>query len=407
MKKRVLSVVLCLCLASASIAGCSKSEKEADKTTGETTKDIIKVEDDNVDYLHKHLMKHVGDSALKCTTIKDYFGMEVEVEPKVELTDTMFQEELDYVLEQYPYVFSGAVVSGETVNLDYAGSIDGVAFEGGTATGASLVIGSGRFSKHNIEGFEEQLIGMNVGDTKTINVTFPSEYDENPDLAGKEAQYVVTINNRMLVSGKAELTEQWVAAYLTAVGGVVTDASVDGFKSYYRKLLEESYANTRKSNELYAIQEKMLELVKTKDVPKSQTTYFENLIAEENEAQMQSSYGMTLEDYLKQTGMSQKDYDKMVSESAEEYLKYQYAIITIGEKEKLAPTEEEYTACLQEYAEYNSMTVDEFRKACQSRYQADLYFYCYANKVLNAIREKAVFKDIVEDASGSAAEAAE
>ncbi len=404
MKKRVLSVVLCLCLASAAMAGCSKKEgTDKNETAKETTKETIAAENDNVEYLHKHLMKQTGDSALKCTTIKDYFGMELEVEPKVELTETAFQEELDYVLERYPYVFSGAVVSGETVNLDYAGSVDGVAFAGGTATGASLVIGSGSF----IDGFEEQLIGMNVGDTKTINVTFPSEYKNNPDLAGKAAQFVVKINNRMLVSGKAELTEQWVDAYLTAVGGVVTDASVDGFKSYYRKLLEDSYAETRESNELYAIQEKLLEIVKTKDVPKAQKTYFENLISEQNEAQMKSSYNMTLDEYLKQTGMSQEDYDKMVSESAKEYQSYQYAIITIGEKEKLAPTEEEYTACLQEYAEYNSMTVEEFRKQYQADYQADLYFYCYADKVLDAIREKAVFRDKVEDASGSAAEAAE
>lgn len=404
MKKKVLGLILCLCLAAVSVAGCSKDEKtDSNETKNEETKDKIAVENDNAEYLHKHLMKQVGDFALKCTTIKDYFGMKLEVEPKVELTDTMFQEELDYVLEQHPFFFTGAVVSGESVNLDYAGSVDGVAFEGGTAKGAELTIGSHMF----IDGFEEQLIGMNVGDTKTIDVTFPSEYKNNPDLAGKAAQFVVTINYRILTEGKPELNEQWIAAYLKEEGAVVTDASIDGFKDYYRKMLEEEYNQTRESNELYVVQEKLLELVETKDVPKAQTAYFEKIISEQNEAQMKSSYGMTLDEYLQQTGMTQKEYDEIVSESAKEYRDYQYAIIMIGEKEKLAPTEEEYTACLQEYADYNSMSVEEFQNKYQSEYQADLYFYCYADKVLDTIRAKATFTDKVEDASGSAAEAAE
>ena len=74
-----------------------------------------------------------------------------------------------------------ALENGDTVNLDYAGSVDGVAFEGGTAEGQTLTLGSNQF----IPGFEEQMVGMNIGEEKDLNVTFPEQYHA-AELAGKE-----------------------------------------------------------------------------------------------------------------------------------------------------------------------------------------------------------------------------
>lgn len=84
------------------------------------------------------------------------------------------------------------VEDGDTVNIDYVGSIDGVEFDGGNTNGqgTDLVIGSGSY----IDDFEEQLIGTHPGDKVDVNVTFPDEYASNPDLAGKEAHFEVTIN---------------------------------------------------------------------------------------------------------------------------------------------------------------------------------------------------------------------
>lgn len=81
-----------------------------------------------------------------------------------------------------------AVENGDTVNLDYSGSVDGVKFDGGTAVKQSLEIGSGSF----IPGFEEQLVGMKKGEKKDINVKFPEQY--TPELAGKDAVFAITIN---------------------------------------------------------------------------------------------------------------------------------------------------------------------------------------------------------------------
>ena len=78
--------------------------------------------------------------------------------------------------------------NGDTVVIDFAGYLDGVQFPGGTAAGFPLTLGSGQF----VPGFEEQLVGMNVGETRDINIRFPDQYV--PDLAGKEVVFKVTVN---------------------------------------------------------------------------------------------------------------------------------------------------------------------------------------------------------------------
>lgn len=79
--------------------------------------------------------------------------------------------------------------NGDTVVIDFAGFMDGVQFEGGTATNFPLVLGSGQF----VPGFEEQLVGMEKGETRDINITFPENY--YPELAGKDVVFTVTVND--------------------------------------------------------------------------------------------------------------------------------------------------------------------------------------------------------------------
>lgn len=124
--------------------------------------------------------------------LNDYKGIEV---------DTSTDEFAEYYKEiltadiqnnnLYNELKEGVVANGDIVNLDYEGKLDGVAFEGGTATGAELEIGSKTF----IDDFEEELIGVAVGETKDVTATFPTPYENNPDLAGKEAVFTCKINS--------------------------------------------------------------------------------------------------------------------------------------------------------------------------------------------------------------------
>lgn len=133
----------------------------------ETTDGNIAIEDDNVRALHKILMERRGNDALENTTLEDYDNIILEVEEQIVITDEVFQTELDALLTEYAYAFVGRVAYGKTVNITYAGFLNGELFEGGSAECYELTVGSGTF----IDGFEEQLIGMSVGESKTINVT--------------------------------------------------------------------------------------------------------------------------------------------------------------------------------------------------------------------------------------------
>ena len=125
-------------------------------------------------------------------TLGEYKGIKVE-KTTVEVTEEDIEAELKKVQEQNSRMVTvedRAVEDGDTANIDYAGSIDGVAFEGGTAVGQPLVIGSHTF----IDNFEEQIIGHNIGDEFDVNVTFPAEYHAE-ELAGKPAVFHVKVNS--------------------------------------------------------------------------------------------------------------------------------------------------------------------------------------------------------------------
>ncbi len=142
----------------------------------------------------------------KYITISDYATT-------VDSTTSTFKGYYDEILYQYlAYkVESGVVIDGDVVNIDYAGYKDGIAFEGGSATGYDLKIGSNTF----IDGFESQLIGAKSGETKEINVTFPVDYASS-ELRGQDATFEVTIN---YITRKAELNDENAqkAGFKTAV----------------------------------------------------------------------------------------------------------------------------------------------------------------------------------------------
>lgn len=397
MKKKLLSLALCLCVSAMAVTGCKKEEdksKDDGKKTEASSKELIPIEDDNVEALHALLMKQNGDAALKNTTMADYSNLAISVEKKIEVTDAVFQEEVDNLLTQYAYSFEGEVASGQTVNIDYAGTLDGVAFQGGSANGYDLKIGSGTF----IQGFEEQLVGMQVGSCRTINVTFPEDYSST-ELAGKETQFVVTANAIALEEGKSELTDQWVKMFLSMSGGLLTDATVDAFNDFYRNYLEEAAVSTRESNEMYAIADEVLKLATlSKEIPKEQTTFYNNMVSDSVESNIQNNYQMTIEEYMEKAGMSQEDFDTQIKSLADERMKYEYAIISIGEKEGITPSEEEYTATLQTYADGSGMDLEAFREQYQSSYQMELYFTTYEEKVLKFLLEKATITDATPEA---------
>ena len=130
-----------------------------------------------------------------------YKGIEVTVPGVEEVTEEDIDNEIRNVLIEEgksttETLESGTVADGDTVNIDYVGKVDGVAFDNGSDTDFDLTIGSNQF----IDGFESSLIGKEIGSTVDIDVTFPDPYQNNPDLAGQPAVFTVTIHSAQRLS---------------------------------------------------------------------------------------------------------------------------------------------------------------------------------------------------------------
>ena len=173
----------------------------------------------------------------KYVTLGEYKGLAVSVD-----TVEVDEDEWDTLVNNVYYgnitaenggIMDRAVETGDTVNIDYEGTKDGVAFDGGTAQGYDLTIGSGTF----IPGFEDGLVGVKIGDTVDLPLTFPENYTE--ELAGKDVVFTVTVNS---VKRMPELTDDLVNQI---TDGEYTDVASN--KESVRKDLEDAKAASRPS----------------------------------------------------------------------------------------------------------------------------------------------------------------
>ena len=186
--KKIAMLLTCALLGAAVFAGCGKKDK-AEETAAAAESTEAAEETEQTEPAAGAYLADV--KASDYVEPADYSEIVLNlIEPEV--TD----DYVDYYIELYlnedkvsEEVTGRPVQEGDTVNIDYVGKKDGVAFDGGTATGASLTIGSGQF----IDGFEDGLIGHEIGETVELPLTFPEGYF-NADLAGADVIFTVTIN---------------------------------------------------------------------------------------------------------------------------------------------------------------------------------------------------------------------
>ena len=201
--------------------------------------------------------------------------------------DSYINDNILASFEETVEVTDRAAATGDTVNIDYAGSIDGVAFDGGTAQGYDLTLGSGRF----IDGFEDQIVGHTPGETFDVVVTFPDPYENNPDLAGKEAVFTTTLNS-IQETQLPELTDAWVQENLNQELGLT---SVDTLKSYVEGIL----LFDQQANEIYSQLNEQLTVAE--ELPESLVKYFEDYYLLTPFLYSQMS-GATLDDFVAASG---------------------------------------------------------------------------------------------------------
>ena len=282
-------------------------------------------------------------------TLGDYKGLTVEAE-KQKLTDEMVDARIEEDRKKASRtidVEDRPVQEGDTVNLDYAGSVDGVAFAGGTAQGQTLTIGSHQF----IPGFEEQMVGMQLGEEKDLAVTFPEEYHAE-ELKGKDAVFHVKVNGIQMTE-VPELDDDFAAD--------ISDFNT--FKEYKEGIIKELSDRIEKSNDTAAenaLVEKAAENAQI-DIPEAMINDQADYMVREMAMRM-SYQGLRMEDYLKYTGQTMDGVKQMYKPEAEKRVRIELVIEAIRKAEKIEPTEADIEKAIAEQAEQMGQEVETFKK---------------------------------------------
>ena len=321
------------------------------------------------------------DDLSKYVTLGEYKGLEYEEESS-EVTEEEIDSEVQYLLQSQAdteHIMEGTVAEGDTVNIDYTGMKDGVEFEGGKDTGYDLTIGSGAF----IEGFEDQLIGMKVGETRQIDVTFPESYSLNPDLAGQPVVFEVTVNYICGETILPELTDEFVAEY--------TDYdTVEEYRSYVKDYLADYKESSVESNRQQSLWQQVMDNSEILQIPEDKVDEeVENMYT--SYEQYAGYYGMEMSDFLEQMGMTEDDFRKEMTSYAEELVKRELVFNAIIEKEGISIGDDEYTKQAEEMAaEYGYESVEAMEEAVgQDAVKEDMLW----DKVLDVIVSSAKVKE--------------
>lgn len=361
--KRIISKAVCLLCAGAlalAAAGCSKSAASSSASTSSEASVYGSASDyDYQNFAYSDGLDEngywSGIRALDYVTLpEDYASIPLK-KADIEPTEEDVQSQIDSLLSQNTttqQITDRAAADGDTVNIDYVGTVDGVAFTGGTYSGYSLTLGSDSF----IDGFEDQIVGHKPGETFEVNVTFPDGYSDSTDaegntvvLSNKKAVFSVTLN---YISEEIlpELTDAWVEENFSSTDGVHT---VEDLWAEYQKMLYQNNLNT-------AVMDYLLANSTFKDLPKEVTDYQVNQCLNYYYA-MAQYYGYDLDSFLQAAAgyNSADDLLDAMSDSITEYAREALLYQAVAEAMDIAPTQEQidtYSAYTETYgANYCTM----------------------------------------------------
>ena len=286
----------------------------------------------------------------------EYKGIKFD---KVEynVTDSDIDAELDRLVKRNAReiaVTDREAQNGDITVIDFSGSVDGVKFEGGTAEKYSLELGSGSF----IPGFEEQVVGMKIGEEKDVNVKFPDDYSAE-NLKGKDAVFAVKLHE-IKVKEYPEINDEFIKE---AAG----EESVEAFKASTKAKLQE--ANDKKAKT--ETEDNMIKSIADKsevEIPNALVEMQVDNMIRDMEYRYSMMYpGFTFKNYLQITNQTEEQARKSMSKQAEEQVKVQLVLEKIIAEEKIEATQEEIDAKIQEQAINMGKDVEEFKKSLNER----------------------------------------
>lgn len=371
MKKKYTAVALAL-VAAMALTGCSLDDVK-EKFIGTQTATNQTVTGGSVE---------IEDySPEQCVSLGEYKGVEVDCT----VSDDEVQSEIDTLLNHnisYKELKKGTAATGMDVNIDYIGKVDGKKFDGGSAEDQMIELGNSGY----IPGFDDGVTGMKVGETKDLNLQFPDDYEMDASLAGKKVVFTVTLNY-IAQEQRPEFNDKFVAAN--------TDyKTVDEYREKTKKKL----ADDKKASVGTTAFSKVLESSKVIEIPAT-LKEAQKLQIKTFTGNQVAAYGMDVETYLSQIGMTQEQYESQLETSAEDNALMLLVIEAIAAKENISCTEEERKAAIEKTVSNAGISEEDYRSQYKSYYgdafsfdefirQSVLY-----DKVLELIEKNAVIKE--------------
>ncbi|MBL7565080.1 trigger factor [Staphylococcus saccharolyticus] len=279
----------------------------------------------------------------------EYKGLEIDKQD-TGLTDEELQESIDHSLGHLAEMVvkeDGVVKNGDTVNIDFTGSVDGEEFDGGQAEGYDLEVSSGSF----IPGFEEQLEGMKVDEEKDVVVTFPEEYHAE-ELAGKEATFKTKVNE-IKFKDVPELNDE-IANELDS-----NAETVDEYKENLRKRLTEQKVTEAENTEKEEAINKATENT-TIDIPEAMVnTELDRMIQEFGQRIQQQ--GLGIQTYYQISGQSEDQLREQMKDDAEQRVKTNLTLTAIADAENIEVSDEDIDKELEKMSEQFNISVEDIK----------------------------------------------
>lgn len=280
----------------------------------------------------------------------DYKNLEVSVEATKEVTDAEVDEKVERERNNLAelIVKEGAAELGDTVVIDFVGTVDGVEFDGGKGENFSLELGSGQF----IPGFEDQLVGAKAGETVEVNVTFPEQYQAE-DLAGKDAKFVTTVH---------EVKAKEVPALDDELAKDIDEEveTLDELKAKYRKELESAKEIAFDDAVEGAALELAVANAEIVELPEEMVHDEVHRAMNEFMGNMQRQ-GISPEMYFQLTGTTEEDLHKQYEADADKRVKTNLVIEAIAKAEGFEASDEEIEKEINDLASEYNMEVEQVR----------------------------------------------
>lgn len=304
--KTIIVTILCLSI-SLSLFGCGKEDK------------VKSYEYDLTQYVK----------------LGEYKGIKYSPTEVIDVTEDAIMNEIYSAIESNNLMQTTEITDrpaqlGDTLNIDYEGLLDGVAFEGGTATGADLTLGSGQF----IDGFEDGLVGAKVGESLALNLNFPDPYPNNTELSGKAVVFNVTVNS-ITNTSYPEITDELVSQ--------ISDYStLNDYKAYIKSYLESEIKESANDSDRNAVWTKVTDNTTIIDYPQTEVQFYYDNIYDYYESYA-ANYNMTLEDYVAYYGDTLDSFKEYCTETAKTTVKNDMIAVAIYRNENLKISDEDYS----------------------------------------------------------------